>query len=106
MSDIKKRYDRSGPDLHAASKKAATDANAGIKASKVFLRDCDKVGIEPTTRQASKYRKQRGKAFLGVLIVVLFFCGSAMAETTFERNSDGEFCTTTCVGNYCTTSCN
>lgn len=36
------------------------------KTDKNFLSACEKAGVEPTARQASKYRNKKGLAYKGV----------------------------------------
>lgn len=52
----------SGPNLqpqHDQNRKA----NEGVMNNDVFKNACEKVGIEPTKRQASKFRRKKGAAF-------------------------------------------
>ena len=46
-------------------KKKVTNAEF-TKEDKVFLGSCQKVGIEPSRRQASKYRNKKGQAYNGL----------------------------------------
>ena len=49
-------------------KKETREINAKFaETNKEFLAACDLVGIKPTTRQASKYRNKKGKAFKGIV---------------------------------------
>ena len=40
-------------------------ANKGVLESPQFIKACEAISIEPTTRQASKYRRKRGAAYIG-----------------------------------------
>ncbi len=57
-------WDRvTGTDLDAGKVERAK-LNQGILKSQVFLDACEKTGARPTRKQASKYRRKKGKAFL------------------------------------------
>ena len=58
----------SGPDLNV-DKAARAARNEGILLSGTFKDACDKVGIEPSLRQASKFARKRGVAYRGVKYV-------------------------------------
>jgi len=64
MYDEIKKYPRSGPDVNAW-KLVATDKNNGTLESSRFKAACERVGLEPTRRQASKYSKGLGLAANG-----------------------------------------
>lgn len=61
---MKRKYDRSGPDVNGWKQKA-TDRNKSILNSPVFLEACEKAGVTPCTRQASKFSRSVGKAYRG-----------------------------------------
>lgn len=61
-----KRYPRSGPDVNEW-KLVAQKRNLGTLSSPKFLKACERVGIEPTRRQASKYSRGLGLAVKGVV---------------------------------------
>lgn len=52
-----------GPDLDAG-KVDREKENKNIMESDSFQELCGKVGIEPTRRQASKYKRKRGLAYM------------------------------------------
>jgi len=56
------RYPRSGPDVNPW-KLELEQKNEGVLSSPAFRKACKAVGIEPTRRQASKFRKGRGLAY-------------------------------------------
>lgn len=56
-----------GPDLDPGNKKRYK-ANTQIRKSDTFRAACEKVGISPTQRQASKFRRKRGLAYEGINI--------------------------------------
>ena len=51
-----------GPDLDQG-KDARALRNAGVLASKTFTDACEKAGIPPTLRQASRFSRKRGLAY-------------------------------------------
>lgn len=58
-----RKYDRSGPDLNP--RKVTEHArNKGILQSEPFVLACELAGIEPSLRQASKFKMSKGKAFM------------------------------------------
>ncbi len=50
------------PDLDEG-KAERTKANKSVLESKEFISMCEKAKIEPTKRQASKYRRKTGRAY-------------------------------------------
>jgi hypothetical protein len=57
-----KRMKPVGPDLQGERKQSGANKNEGLLGDETFLRCCKEAGIEPTRRQASKWRQGRGKA--------------------------------------------
>lgn len=53
-----------GPDSDPGNRKRYK-LNKGVRESLVFIDDCRRVAIKPTQRQASKYRRKKGLAYLG-----------------------------------------
>ena len=53
------------PDCDGERKLKGFNQNTGVLSNPTFLKACERVGIEPTRRQASKWSKGRGKAFRG-----------------------------------------
>lgn len=51
-----------GPDIDV-NKADRTKANKSVFETEVFKEACDAVGINPTIRQASKFRRKGGIAF-------------------------------------------
>ena len=59
------QWDRvTGPDLDEGKAKR-TKLNLVILKSQVFIDACEKTGSRPTRKQASKYRRKKGKAYIG-----------------------------------------
>ena len=59
------QWDRvTGPDLDAGDAKRA-ELNFAILKSQVFIDACEKTGARPTRKQAGKYRRKKGKAYIG-----------------------------------------
>lgn len=58
-----KRMKPVGPDLQGERKTSGYNMSEGVLSSHIFLECCKAAGIEPTRRQASKYRRGRGKAY-------------------------------------------
>lgn len=51
-----------GPD-NDVNKADRTKANKSVFETEVFKKACEAAGIDPTIRQASKFRRKRGIAF-------------------------------------------
>lgn len=51
-----------GPDLHPYKHERKKE-NENIMNKETFKEACEAVGIEPTIRQASKFRRKRGLAY-------------------------------------------
>jgi hypothetical protein len=66
-----KKYPKGGPDLHEVRKSAEHARNKGIMASEVFVKACSMAGIEPSLRQASKFKHSKGKVFTFKNLAVL-----------------------------------
>ena len=52
----------SGPDLDLGNN-ARANLNKNVQESKIFIDSCKLAGIEPTRKQASKYRRKKGLVF-------------------------------------------
>ena len=52
-----------GDDLDKNNEKRRL-ANQSILKDPIFIKACELVGIEPTKRQASKWRRKTGKAYI------------------------------------------
>lgn len=59
---MKKKYPKSGPDIHARRKMEAQYANDAVLRSKTFLDACERAEVKPTRRQARKWKKGFGAA--------------------------------------------
>lgn len=64
MRNSGQQWDRVMRTPQDPKESARQEANAKILMSDIFLGACIKAGIGSTTRQASKYRRKRGKAFM------------------------------------------
>ena len=65
----KKKFNSSWPrvtgdNLHPQNALLA-QANKSVLANPIFLKACTDFGVEPTKRQASKFRRRIGKAYHG-----------------------------------------
>lgn len=59
----KRKYDRSGPDLHHDRKVENWTANSSLLRSQKFIKSCEGLGIPVTRRQASKFRNRKGLVY-------------------------------------------
>lgn len=62
--DKKRKYPRSGPDLCPRRHDDAVK-NTSVLKSPAFKKACEAVGIKPTVRQASKFKRKMGLAYRG-----------------------------------------
>lgn len=53
-----------------------------------FIKACNEVGIKPTIRQASKWRRRKGKAWKDYVGLVLGLA-RRMLRSNFERSTEG-----------------
>lgn len=51
--------------IHGVAKEVVHPTNREYKELPKFIEACEKAGVTPTSRQASKYRNKKGSAYTG-----------------------------------------